>query len=216
MAVSVYQIDIPIITQSFTVSSDSTFEITEYQNYDSLNCMIQADVANPNVDLSPYNGTDIYIAITIEGEELKRFTRQTATSLWIDLQPGYPNRRLQSVGSTSAIVAEKLSSTRVKVYTTARAQVAGYGSSGHFLTANVRLSLDKLGGKIELIGRHNAIVHYGNNAEHVTRASGGVWYGTGGGSIQKMQLEQGDFGYLWINGQKRRVQLNAQTLGFYK
>ena len=190
------------------------------ETFTALRGDIYATIANPAIDVSSLNGTDQTLTIDLTGDfyDLLEFgDHSVQDDHWtmVDVYPdGY--RYASSSYSRSLNLSNHSSFVRIESIHRMTSGVTVVSYPGYFLRARLSIPLRGSSGKIELIGRHNAIVHYGGNAEHVTRASGGMWYGTGGGSIQKMQLEQGDYGYLWINGRKRRVQLNAQTLGFYK
>lgn len=190
------------------------------ETFTALRGEIYATIANPAIDVSSLNGTDQTLTIDLTGDfydllEFGDHSIQDDHWTMVDVRPdGY--KYASSTYSTSLNISNHSSFVRVESINRINLGSTVISYPGYFLRARLSIPLRGSSGNIELIGRHNAIVHYGNNAEHITRASGGIWYGTGGGSVQKMQLEQGNFGYLWINGQKRRVKLNAQTLGFYE
>lgn len=204
---------------NFTILNTSALTVEETSYGYRIKGDVYASISNPAIDVSAIFGTTQTITLDITGDfydYIEPGTYAYADGYWF-LPFVAPDGYRSALGYYSSSTTVENRNSFMRVTSLNRFERYSVTTADYFLWASVSIPLTRLAsGKIELIGRHNAIVHYGNNAEHVTRASGGIWYGTGGGSVQKMQLEQGNFGYLWINGQKRRVQLNAQTLGFYE
>lgn len=204
---------------NFTILNTSALSVVDASYGYRITGDVYATIPNPAIDVSAIFNTTQTITLDITGDfydyiEPGTYSYTDGYAVLPDVTPdGY--RTAFGYYASSVTVENRNSFMRVTSSNTFGR--GSYSAVDYFLRVTISIPLPRAAsGNIELIGRHNAIVHYGNNAEHVTRASGGIWYGTGGGSVQKMQLEQGDFGYLWINGQKRRVKLNAQTLGFYE